>query len=169
MVTTFGTSDQSSNHLQRAQQDLQMPFSSPMCEEVLSPTSPDIQYNNPSSSRKGSYGGGRTEHGSSLRQRFSAQKSSRETMRQKKDKSPNRARLAGLNVVTNFSKPPVSAQRAAKSDPQQNVSNQMSVDEHQSQATLLPNRAYSGPKKRAQGMEGANNDNSKGHIEGQRK
>lgn len=69
---------------------------------------------------------------------------------------PNRARLAGLNIVTNFSKPPMLAHRATSTDSQPD-----SPKGTPSQATILPNRAYSGPKKHSRDEKGANSKGPK--------
>jgi hypothetical protein len=156
MVTTFETSDQRAGHLQPTSQDPRMPFSSPMGEEVLSPTSPKMQYNNPAARRKGSQGSIGSTNDSPSRRRFSIQKPSRDRTRRMQEKPPNRARLAGLNIVTNFSKPPMLAHRATTIDSQEN-----SPKETQPQAMILPNRAYSGPKKHSREQKGANSNGSK--------
>lgn len=151
MVTTFDTLDQRSGHLQAPSQDPRMPFSSPMGEEVLSPTSPQTQYDGSVACRRGSQGSIGSANNSPSRRSFAIRKSFRDKPRRMQVKSPNRARLAGLNVVTNFSKPPTLAHRAAATDPQQE-----SPKASQAQAIILPNRAYSGPKKHSKEQEGAN-------------
>jgi len=156
MVTTFETLDQRSGHLQPTTHDPRMPFSSPMGVEVLSPASPKIQYNNPASPRKVSQGSVGPANSSPSRRRFSIQKPSKDRTRCMQGKSPNRARLAGLNVVTNFSKPPMLAQRTTTTDTQRN-----SPQNTAPQTMILPNRAYSGPKKHVREQQGANSSGSK--------
>lgn len=86
-----------------------------MGEEVLSPTSPNIQ-NTPQSRRKRSQGATEPEDTRPRTRRFSVQKSSKADSPRKQSKSPNRTRWPELNVVTNFSKPPILAKRAADAD-----------------------------------------------------
>ena len=135
-----------------------MPFSSLIGEEVLSPTSPKTSYHSISPRRKGSQNSKRMENNSSSSQRKSA---SEDSTRPRKDNRSPRPRWPGLNVVTNFSRPPILAQRAAHTL-QESATSAMAVPEaEQSQAMILPSRAYSGPKKRGQEKQGEQMDELK--------
>ena len=89
-----------------------MPFSSPIGEEVLSPTSPNLQ-RSPRWRRNGPWRDNVAEKPSTQARRFSVQKPLKAASPRKPSKSPNRTHLPELNVVTNFSKPPILAKRAA--------------------------------------------------------
>ena len=128
-----------------------MPFSSPIGEEVLSSTSPNTPHHNISPRRKGSQNSKRMEGNSSSSRRKSAFEDS---PRPRKDDRPPRPRWPGLNIVTNFSRPPILAQRAAHTVQESTTSTAAAPEAEQSQAMILPSRAYSGPKKRSQEKQG---------------
>ena len=94
--------------------NIRMPFSSPMGDEILSPTSPTVPQSPIRSRKKNHRGEAGQEQNPSWNRRFSVQKSPKRNSTQKHGKSQNKTRWPGLNVVTNFSKPPILAQRAAE-------------------------------------------------------
>lgn len=112
-----------------------------MGEEVLSPTSPDISYNSRNPYRKRESGNVHSKDRSPSDRRLSLEK------QRSQDRSPIRARLPGLNVITNFSRPPALAQRAVVTDPGREDLVRESTANTQAQAMTLPSRAYSGPRK----------------------
>lgn len=91
-----------------------MPFSSPMGEEILSPVSPSFAPDS-STSQRNSARSKLGNHNTNSRKRFSAQKFPKVSSPRTQEKSEKNSRWPGLNVVTNFSKPPILAQRAAGS------------------------------------------------------
>lgn len=93
-----------------------IPFSSPMGEEILSPTSPNLPHSPIRSQRKNTPDEAGLENPQLWNRKFSVQKSPKRGSSRKHEKGPNKSRWPGLNVVTNFSKPPVLAQRAAEAD-----------------------------------------------------
>ena len=87
-----------------------------MGEEVLSPTTPNPEHGSPqpqSTEKKRPAGQGNNGPRS---RRFSAQKPTKGEWGRNKEKGHNKSRWPGLNVVTNFSKPPALAKRAADAD-----------------------------------------------------
>lgn len=106
-----------SPHLQlTSQPNLRMPFSSPMGEEILSPTSPNLPRIPIRSRRKNTLDDAGLENALSWNRKFAVQKSPKRGSSRKQERGQNKTRWPGLNVVTNFSKPPVLAQRAAEAD-----------------------------------------------------
>ncbi|MCJ1470250.1 hypothetical protein MMC07_008895 [Pseudocyphellaria aurata] len=99
-----------------SQPNLRMPFSSPMGEEILSPTSPNLPRSPIRSRRKNTLDEAGLENAQSWNRKFAVQKSPKRGSSRKQEKSQNKTRWPELNVVTNFSKPPVLAQRAAEAD-----------------------------------------------------
>lgn len=93
-----------------------MPFSSPIGEEILSPTSPNLPRNPIRSRRKNTLDEAGLENAQSWNRKFLVQKSPKRGSSRRQEKGQNKPRWAGLNVVTNFSKPPVLAQRAAEAN-----------------------------------------------------
>lgn len=86
-----------------------MPFSSPMGEEVLSPTSPNIPYTSTWKRRKNIVDTV-TEGDDQLRSgNLPLHKYPKRQLSRKKEKGHNKTRWPGLNVVTSFSKSPVVA------------------------------------------------------------
>lgn len=93
-----------------------MPFSSPIGEEILSPTSPNIPHNSTRRRRKNTAddvtkGAGQTQGGKS-----SMPKSPKRRTSRGQEKEHNKTRWPGLNVVTSFSKSPKSASSAVGTD-----------------------------------------------------
>lgn len=95
-----------------------MPFSSPMGEEILSPASTSNQPQSPLSPikrrRKGTIDGVGQENLETGSPRSRTQKSSNRDSSRKEEKLHEKPRWPGLNVVTNFSKPPHSADAEAR-------------------------------------------------------
>lgn len=90
-----------------------------MGKEVLSPTSPNLPRNPIRSRRKNTLDESGLENSQSRNRKFLVQKSPKRGSSRKQDRDQNKPRWPGLNVVTNFSKPPVLAQRAAEADARQ--------------------------------------------------
>ena len=87
-----------------------------MGEEVLSPTTPNPQHNSPqppSTAKTRAAGQGNIDPRT---RRFSVQKPTKGEWGRNKEQGDNKSRWLGLNVVTNFSKPPALAKRAANAD-----------------------------------------------------
>ena len=102
-----------------AQKVPRMPFSSPMGEEVLSPTSPNASRSPPQHQIKLSQSRGDQKPDTDNKWLLPSQRPAageRKHSQEKVDKS----RWPGLNVVTNFSKPPLLAQRAVGNETKQN-------------------------------------------------
>ena len=127
-------------HPQSTAQDIRMPFSSPMGEEILSPISPTISQSSPPSHRIGSQNGRDQGNTSTRSGESSLQKPTKMDTNRVQENNPKQTRWPGLNVVTNFSKPPILAQKAA--DTGLRDSGDTSSQE------VLSNRKYSGYKKR---------------------
>lgn len=93
-----------------------MPFSSPMGEEILSPTTPNASRSPPQHqiqlSQNRNAGHDNATLGSKKYEIPNLTKGDKGSKEQK-EKAMNKSRWPGLNVVTNFSKPPVLAQKAA--------------------------------------------------------
>ena len=151
MTTAIEPSSRAATGWYSAPQDVRMPFSSPVGEEVLSPTSPNTPYHHISPHRNGLQNSKRMEGNSSSSRRKSALEDS---PRPRKGNRSLRPRWPGLNVVTNFSRPPILAQRAAHTFQESTTSTTAALEAEQSQAMILPSRAYSGPKKRGQERQG---------------
>ena len=148
MVTTFKPRNQAIDHTNPTTQDFGMPFSSRTGKDVLSPILPKTAYNSagtrsqdPEHSREG-------EDYSGSRRRMSVEKWFSDSSSRKQHRSPNRARVPGLNVVTNFSKSPLHTQRGAGPQSRNISSTVVEPVPAEPQVTILPNRSYSGPKKR---------------------
>ncbi|KAL8822830.1 MAG: hypothetical protein Q9191_006442 [Dirinaria sp. TL-2023a] len=123
-----------------------MPFSSPMGEEVLSPTSPSTPQSTPHRHQLGSQNNMGGNNASVRSQEPPVQKSTPVDAGRTQEKALKQQRWPGLNVVTNFSKPPVLAQRAA--DPGVRPTALPAVNAQvRSSAEVLPNRKYSGHRK----------------------
>ena len=93
-----------------------MPFSSPMGEEVLSPTTPNASRSPPQHQIQLSQNRGIGQLNGSLScQNYEIPKPGKGDWGNKefKSKAATKPRWPGLNVVTNFSKPPILAQKAA--------------------------------------------------------
>lgn len=95
-----------------------MPFSSPMGEEILSPASTPNQLLSPLTPikrrRKGTIDGIGQENLETGSPKSRTPKSPRRDSSRKEEKPPEKPRWPGLNVVTNFSKPPHSAEAEAR-------------------------------------------------------
>lgn len=95
-----------------------MPFSSPMGEEILSPASTSNQPQSPLTPikrrRKGTLDGTGQENLETGSSKPRTPKSPRQDSSRKEEKSPEKTRWPGLNVVTNFSMPPHSAEVEAR-------------------------------------------------------
>lgn len=87
-----------------------------MGEEILPPTSPNLLQSPIRSRRKNIRGETGQENTPPRNRRFSVQKPPKRDSAWKEEKGQNKSRWPGLNVVTNFSKPPVLAHRAAEAD-----------------------------------------------------
>lgn len=83
-----------------------MPFSSPMTEEILSPTSPNAPNNTAQPQNLDTRRGPGQENVPSSTRRFSIQKPTKGEWGHNKEGGQSKNRWPGLNVVTNFSKPP---------------------------------------------------------------
>ncbi|KAL6720781.1 hypothetical protein ACLMJK_002706 [Lecanora helva] len=90
-----------------------MPFSSPMGEEVLSPTSPNASRSPPQHQIKLSQNRHGQENQETNTPGVSSQSLKKREQVQSQEAGENKSRWPGLNVVTNFSKPPTSARTAA--------------------------------------------------------
>lgn len=86
-----------------------MPFSSPMGEEVLSPTSPRIPHYPSQRRRKNTADGIAKGAGQSRSRKLPIPKSPKRRTSREQEKDHNKLRWPGLNVVTSFSKSPVFA------------------------------------------------------------
>lgn len=90
-----------------------MPFSSPMGEEVLSPTSPPQSFRTPPQDRsmrqQAANGQG---HTALSNQRLPTERTMKGGDVRRKQEGQDRSRLPGLNIVTTFSKRPALTQRA---------------------------------------------------------
>lgn len=95
-----------------------MPFSSPMGEEILSPASTSNQPQSPQTPikrrRKGTLDGTGQENLETGSPKSRVLKSPRRDSSRTGGKPPEKTRWPGLNVVTNFSKPPHSAEVEAR-------------------------------------------------------
>lgn len=117
MTSRSGSVKNPQPRLQPASQpNPRMPSSSPMGDEILHPTSPNLPHNPIRSRRKITSDETELENTQSWNRKFSVQKSPKRGSSRKREKDQNKSRWPGLNVVTNFSKPPVLAQRAAEAD-----------------------------------------------------
>lgn len=94
-----------------------MPFSSPMGEEFLSPTSPNIPHNPTRKRRKNTADGITKGTGQSRSGRIPAQKSPKRQPSRGQGKDHNKTRWPGLNVVTSFSKSPTVTPLGVDADP----------------------------------------------------
>ena len=99
-----------------SQPNPRMPSSSPMGDEILQPTSPNLPHNPKRSRRKITPDEAGLENTQSWNRKFSVQKSPKRGFSRKRERDQTKSRWPGLNVVTNFSKPPILAQRAAEAD-----------------------------------------------------
>ncbi len=98
-----------------AKPNFRLPFSSPMGEEIISPTSPPNLPPNPiQRPRNMTLDGADEDNSEPKTQRFSVPKSPKRTSTTKYEKATDKSRWPGLNVVTNFSKPPVLAETDAR-------------------------------------------------------
>lgn len=98
--------------------NIRMPFSSPMGEEILSPASTSNQPQSPLTPikrrRKGTLDAVGQENLETGNPKSRVPKSPRRDSSRKEEKPPEKPRWPGLNVVTNFSKPPHSAEAEAR-------------------------------------------------------
>lgn len=98
--------------------NIRMPFSSPMGEEILSPASTSNQPQSPLTPikrrRKGTLDGVGQENLEIGSPKSRVPKSPRRESSRKEEKPPEKPRWPGLNVVTNFSRPPHSAEAEAR-------------------------------------------------------
>lgn len=83
-----------------------MPFSSPIREEILSPTSPNIPHNSTRRRRKNTADDITKGAGQSRSEKSSTSKSPKRRTSRGQEKGHNKPRWPGLNVVTSFSKSP---------------------------------------------------------------
>lgn len=101
---------------QRLQLDPQkgprMPFSSPMGEEVLSPTSPNASRSPPQHQIKLSQNRGRQENDIKENWTLPSQRPTAGERNASQEKEDSKSKWPGLNVVTNFANGPVLAQKA---------------------------------------------------------
>ena len=151
MGSTFEQTRATNPHLQ-ANTTLvsRIPFSSPMGPEILSPTSPATPYS-PRLRRKQSRESMQGDTTPKTR-RFSIHKASKPTSPRKQSKSPNRTRLPELNVVTNFSKPPILAKRAADASLRKTRDASASTDERKDGRVSRP-RHNSGSRQDGRGQK----------------
>lgn len=81
-----------------------MPFSSPMEDEILSPTSPNIPHTSSRKRRKNAEDGITKGNHHSRSGRISSQSFSKRQSQRRQEKDHKKPRWPGLNVVTNFTK-----------------------------------------------------------------
>lgn len=89
-----------------------IPFSSPMGEEVLSPTSPNASRSPPQHQIKLSQSRGGQENDTKEKWTLPSQRPTAGERKASQEKGDSKSKWPGLNVVTNFAKAPVLAQRA---------------------------------------------------------
>lgn len=95
-----------------------MPFSSPIGEEILSPTSPNVPHNSTRRRRKNTADDPTKGAGRSRSEKHSMPKSPKRQTSRKEEKEHNKIRWPGLNVVTSFSKSPKFAPSGVNTHPQ---------------------------------------------------
>lgn len=125
-----------------------MPFSSPMGEEILSPTTPNASRSPPQHQIQLSQNRSTGQEKSSLvSNKYEIPKPTKGEWGNKgqKEKGVNKSRWPGLNVVTNFSKPPILAQQAADRGVEQ--------DWRQGQGLGLKRQDNTGPLARSMTVE----------------
>ena len=87
-----------------------------MGEEILSPTTPNPLRNSPQPQGTETRRPAGQGHTGPRTRRFSVQKPTKGEWGRNKEKGHSKSRWPGLNVITNFSKPPALAKRAADAD-----------------------------------------------------
>lgn len=130
-------------------QDVRMPLSSPMREEVLSPASPNVPQTFQRAQRKGLQGKRSRGSASPGSRRYSPKKPTVRPTNVKQETQSHQQRWPDLNVVTNFSKPPALAERAASSDRRQTAAAGAEIEG--TEGEVLPKRKYSGGRKERKG------------------
>ena len=113
------TNRQNSHLHSKSQLVPQMPFSSPTAEEILSPVLSNLSHNSPQLWRKNRDDRAGRENTHS-RTKSSLQKPPKREASRRQARNQNKYRWPGLNVVTNFSKSPILAHRAADAATQHN-------------------------------------------------
>ena len=140
MTSTSQPNNATPQRLQLAPQTVQrMPFSSPMGEEILSPTSPNASRSPPQHQIRLTQNRGGQEPAARAVQTSVPPKPTKGEWGTKQDKGPNKLRWQGLHVATNFSKPPLLAQRTASRDTKQD----QGLGLKQQQGPPVPSRSAS--------------------------
>ena len=116
-----------------------MPFSSPMGEEILSPTSPNTSRSPPQHQIRLTQSRGGQDPAARAVQTSVPPKPTKGEWGTKQDKASNKLRWQGLHVATNFSKPPLLAQRTASRDTKQD----QGLGLKKQQGPLVPSRTAS--------------------------
>ena len=98
-----------------------MPFSSPMGEEILSPTSPNASRSPPQHQIKLSQNQNGRKRSAGDQWKLPSQKLESDGRSVQQEKLQSKPKWPGLNVVTNLSKPPSLAQKAADGSSRQNA------------------------------------------------
>lgn len=99
-----------------------MPFSSPMGEEIQSPTTPNTSRTPPQKQQTPPQPLINLENPGSEERHFALDKPSRGEWGRKKDDGPHKSKWPPLNIVTNLSKPPRSAPRRERNQDTSNLS-----------------------------------------------
>lgn len=107
-MTSAAGADPYPTHLV-AQHMPRMPFSSPMGEEILTPASPNTPHSSPHKRRKNAEEPSMKGSDQSRNGNFSSLKSPKRQLSRRQEKEFKNTRWAGLNVVTSFSKSPITA------------------------------------------------------------
>ena len=140
MTTTSQPNNATPQRLQLAPQIVpRMPFSSPMGEEILSPTSPNTSRSPPQHQIRLSQNRGGQEPPARGVQTSVPPKPTKGQWGTKQDKGSNKLRWQGLHVATNFSKPPLLAQRTAS----RNAKQDQGLGLKQQQGAPIPSRTAS--------------------------
>ena len=140
MTSTSQPNNATPQRLQLAPQIVpRMPFSSPMGEEILSPTSPNASRSPPQHQIRLSQNRGGLEPPTKGLQTSVPPKPTKGEWGTKQDKGSNKLRWQGLQVATNFSKPPLLAQRSAS----RNTNHDQGLGLKQQQRPPVPSRTAS--------------------------
>ena len=140
MTSTSQPNNATPQRLQLAPQTVpRMPFSSPMGEEILSPTSPYASRSPPQHQIRLSQNRGGQEFPARAVQTSVPPKPTKGEWGTKQDKGSNKLRWQGLHVATNFSKPPLLAQKTGS----RNTKQDQGLGLKQQQGPPVPSRTAS--------------------------